>query len=55
MAKINIYFEDLNEQAQAELWEAVKEELEAENETQPDNEEIDDHINRNNSANEFII
>ena len=55
MAKINIYFQDLNEQAQSELWEAVREEPEAENEGQPNNEEIDDHINRNNFANEFVV
>ncbi|XOB41567.1 MAG: hypothetical protein ACKKMS_02505 [Candidatus Nealsonbacteria bacterium] len=66
MAKINIYFQDLNENAQQEVWQAVKEELEEdiknEIEFQPDldpqtikSETIENHINCHNFANEFVI
>jgi len=66
MAKINIYFGELNEDAQNEIWQAVREELKDEiQEKQEDNSEIspetieneviDDYINCHNFANEFII
>ena len=60
MAKINIYFEDLNEGAQEALREALQEEMMTTGATDPHNgsaigEVIDDHINRCNFVNEFTI
>jgi len=66
MPKINIYFEDLNEQAQKELYEEVKEYLKEEIEeaieanalTDPDLIEweiVMDYIKEHNFANEFIV
>ena len=60
MAKINIYFEDLNEGAQEVLREALQEEMMATGAVDLNNESavgevIDDMINRCNFANEFTI
>lgn len=68
MARIIIYFQDLKDEAQDEIRQAVRDEFIAEgeleprreNETQEDFEErlgevIEDHINRNNFSNEFFI
>lgn len=60
MAKINIYFEDLQETAQQTLREAVQEELLNSEVIDQSNgpavhEIIEDYINRCNFANEFII
>jgi len=66
MAKINIYFDELNEDARNEIWEAVREELKNEiQEMKEDNPEIgpetieheviDDYINCHNFANELIV
>lgn len=66
MAKINIYFEDLNEQTKDELWQEVraqiKEQAREAIKNNPhldlqsiESEMIDDYINEHNLANEFII
>lgn len=68
MIKINIYLEDLKEEKQDEVWEAIQKELLArrdveyrdENETEEQfrdrlNEEIDYYINCHNFANEFVL
>ena len=66
MAKINIYFDELKPETQAELYEELKEELKEEiEETKKFNPQlspetveakvIDDYINTHNFANEFII
>lgn len=64
MAKINIYFQNLNEETQQELWQLVKEELETKEnqkvETGEEREEItdeviDDYINCHNFVNYFEI
>jgi len=66
MAKINIYFQDLNQNAKDEMWEEVRGELYSKiRETieslpgkDPDgiaNEIIDSYINEHNFANEFKI
>jgi hypothetical protein len=60
MAKINIYFEDLNEGAQEALREALQEEMMATGAVDPHSgsavgEVVDDMINRGNFANEFTI
>ena len=66
MAKINIYFEDLNEQTKDELWQEVRAQIKEEArefvENNPhldiqsiESEMIDDYINEHNLANEFII
>lgn len=68
MVKINIYYQDLNQDAQDEVWQKVQNELISngeveyrnEDETEDEfqdrlNEEIDYYINCHNFANEFII
>ena len=55
MAKINIYFEDLNEEAQQRIIEEIKAEMKEEDGKIPTDEMIDDYINRNNGANTFEI
>ena len=68
MPKINIYFQDLKEPAQCQLWQAVQEQLlsrctieprqEDESEeafTQRLHEEVDHYINTHNLAHEFMI
>ena len=60
MAKINIYFEDLNEGAQEALREALQEEMMATGAVNSSSESavgevVDDMINRCNFANEFTI
>ena len=60
MARINIYFEDLNEGAQDALREALQEEMTGTgaidlNSGPAVDEAIDDFINRNNFANEFTV
>ena len=44
----NIYFQDLNEGAQAWIFEEVKKELEMELKREVSDEEVDDYINCNN-------
>jgi len=68
MVKLNVFFQDLNEDAQAKLWQAVQRELLAsgkveyrtEDETEEEfqqrlQEEIDHYINCHNLANEFSL
>ena len=60
MAKINIYFQDLNEGAREALREALQEEMAATgaidlNSGPAVDEVIDDFINRCNFANEFTL
>lgn len=68
MVKINIYYQDLNQDAQDEVWQKVQNELISsgeveyrnEDETEDEfqnrlNEEIDYYINCHNFVNEFMI
>jgi hypothetical protein len=68
MAKISLFFDDLNWDAQSRLWQAVQKELLArgdveyrgEEETEDDfqqrlQEAIDDYINRHNQFTEFSV
>ena len=55
MAKINIYFVDLNEEAQQRIIEEIKAEMKEEDGKIPTDEMIDDYINRNNGVNTFEI
>lgn len=68
MVSINLFFDDLNFDAQSRLWRAVQRELlnrraveyRDEDESEEDfqqrlQEEIDDYINRHNQSNEFSL
>jgi len=68
MARINLFFDDLNLDAQSRLWQAVQKELlarcdveyrdedESEDEFQKRLQEaIDDYINRHNQSTEFSL
>lgn len=68
MVKINIYYQDLNQDAQEEIWQKVQNEFISsgiieygdEDETEEDfnarlSETIDDYINCHNFANEFVV
>jgi len=68
MAKISVFFDDLNFDAQSRLWQAVQRELlargEVEYREEDESEEefqqrlqeaIDDHINRHNQSTEFSV
>ena len=68
MVKLNIFFQDLNDETQWRLWQTVEKELLArgeveykeEDETEDEfkrrlHEAVDDYINRHNQANEFYL
>ncbi len=68
MVKLNIYFQDLKEDTQGELWQAIQKELlsrsqieyKQEDETEEEfkqrlEEETDYYINSHNFANEFYL
>lgn len=68
MVKINIYYQDLNQDAQTEIWQKVQNEfissgmIEYKNEDETEEEfnarlyeAVDDYINCHNFANEFIL
>lgn len=68
MAKVNLFFDDLNLDAQSRLWQAVQKELLARREVEYREEDeteeafqkrlqeaIDDYINRHNQSTEFRL